>query len=50
MAVFAFGALLIGYAAMFYGYNRLTGGNDTFKSLVWPGAYKPTPRDAPHSS
>lgn len=37
--------LLGGYAAAYYGYNRITGGNDSFKSLVWPGAYKATARD-----
>lgn len=46
MAVFAFASLLLGYSAAFYGYNRITGGNDTFKSLVWPGAYKPVARDS----
>ena len=34
-----------GYAIFYYGLNRITGGNDTFHSLVWPGAYTPTTRD-----
>lgn len=37
---------LAGYALFYYGYNRITGGNDSFKSLVWPGAYSPTTRDS----
>ena len=39
------GLLAAGYAIGYYGWNRITGGNDTFKSLVWPGAYKPATRD-----
>jgi hypothetical protein len=34
-----------GYAIGYYGWNRITGGNDTFHSLIWPGAYKKTTRD-----
>lgn len=40
------GALYVGYCIGYYGWNRITGGNDSFKSLVWPGAYHPTPRDS----
>ena len=35
-----------GYALSYYGWNRITGGNDTFVSLIWPGKYAPTPRDS----
>lgn len=45
MGLFGIGALFLGYSAFYYGYNRITGGNDTFVSLVWPGKYKPTARD-----
>lgn len=41
----AIGLLFVGYAIGYYGWNRITGGNDSFKSLVWPGAYKPATRD-----
>lgn len=41
----AIAVLWLGYSVTYYGYNRITGGNDTFKSLVWPGAYSPTSRD-----
>jgi hypothetical protein len=41
----AIGLLWASYAIAYYGWNRITGGNDTFKSLVWPGAYTPTTRD-----
>lgn len=35
-----------GYAAFYYGFNQITGGNDSFVSLIWPGKYNPgTPRD-----
>ena len=39
------GLAFAGYCVGFYGWNRITGGNDSFKSLVWPGAYTPTTRD-----
>lgn len=45
MLAIGFGVFWIGYSVGYYGWNRITGGNDTFKSLVWPGAYKPTARD-----
>lgn len=45
MAVVGIVLLWGGYALAYYGYNRITGGNDTFYSLVWPGAYTPTMRD-----
>lgn len=43
----AIGILVLwgGYSVAYYGWNRITGGNDSFKSLVWPGAYTPTTRD-----
>jgi hypothetical protein len=37
--------LWAGYCVGYYGWNRITGGNDSFRSLVWPGDYKPTTRD-----
>lgn len=36
-----------GYSVFYYGLNVVTGGNDSFLSLVWPGRYTPTPRDQP---
>ncbi len=41
----AIGILWAGYSIGYYGWNRITGGNDTFVSLVRPGRYKPTTRD-----
>jgi len=43
----AIGIVLLwgGYCVAYYGWNRITGGNDSFRSLVWPGDYKPTTRD-----
>jgi hypothetical protein len=35
----------LGYALFFYGLNLVKSGNDGFMSLIWPGKYKPTPRD-----
>lgn len=35
-----------GYCVAYYGWNRITGGNDTFVSLIWPGRYAPTNRDS----
>lgn len=35
-----------GYAVGYYGADTITGGNDSFISLVWPGRYKAVPRDA----
>jgi hypothetical protein len=40
----------LGYSAFYYGYNRITGGNDTFVSLIYPGRYSPTPRDTDQPS
>jgi hypothetical protein len=37
--------LWFGYGVAYYGFNRITGGNDSFRSLMWPGAYNATPRD-----
>ena len=41
----AIALLWAGYAVAYYGWNRITGGNDSFVSLVWPGRYSPTTRD-----
>ena len=38
-------ALLLGYGVAYYGWNRITGGNDKFVNLMWPGKYVPTTRD-----
>lgn len=35
-----------GYAVSYYGLNILTGGNESFMSLIWPGRYTPVPRDS----
>lgn len=37
--------LWAGYSVSYYGWNRITGGNDKFVSLIWPGKYAPTARD-----
>ena len=34
-----------GYTVAYYGWNRITGGNNTLKQLAWPGAYAPVTRD-----
>lgn len=41
------GILLVwlGYGVFYYGLDQVTGGNDPFLSLVWPGRYGRTPRD-----
>mgnify|MGYP001549732563 FL=1 len=36
-----------GYAVSYYGLNTLTGGNESFMSLIWPGRYVPVNRDSP---
>jgi hypothetical protein len=41
----ALGLLWVGYSVSYYGWNRITGGNNTFVSLVWPGRYSPVARD-----
>ena len=38
-------AALGGYTLAYYGYDIITGGNDSLWSLFWPGAYKVTARD-----
>jgi hypothetical protein len=45
--VAAIGIVLLwaGYSLAYYGFDRITGGNDTFVSLIWPGKYAPTTRD-----
>jgi hypothetical protein len=42
----AIGLLLAGYAIGYYGWNRITGGNNRFVSLIWPGKYLTTPSDS----
>lgn len=37
--------LWLGYSIGYYGYNKITGGNDKFINLIYPGRYTPTPRD-----
>lgn len=37
-----------GYSVFYHGLNTITGGNDSFVSLIWPGKYTPTPRDGPN--
>lgn len=41
----ALGLLWVGYSVGYYGWNRITGGNNTFKQLIWPGAYTIVARD-----
>lgn len=36
-----------GYSVFYHGLNTVTGGNESFMSLIWPGRYSPVPRDAP---
>lgn len=36
-----------GYSVMYYGIDLVTGGNEGFMTLVWPGRYQPVPRDQP---
>jgi hypothetical protein len=38
-------AALAGYTLAYYGFDIITGGNDSLWSVFWPGAYKATPRD-----
>jgi hypothetical protein len=45
VGLFGVGALWLGYGVFYYGYNRITGGNDKFISLLWPGRYTPMARD-----
>lgn len=35
-----------GYAVLYYGINQITGGNESFASLVVPGRYAPVARDS----
>jgi hypothetical protein len=43
-----FGIVLcwLGYSLVYYGYDRIRGGNDGLVSLMYPGRYKPTTPDA----
>lgn len=38
-------AAWFGYAVFYYGLDIVTGGNDTFVSLIWPGKYAVTAKD-----
>jgi hypothetical protein len=42
---FGIGFLWIGYSVLYYGYNRITGGNDKFLDLIYPGRYHAVTRD-----
>lgn len=47
MAVpFGVAFLWLGYSLLYYGYNRITGGNDKFVDLIYPGRYHPVTRDS----
>jgi hypothetical protein len=46
LAVIGFVAAWSGYTLGYYGYNRITGGNNTLKQLWWPGAYIAVSRDS----
>lgn len=37
--------ILAGYSTLYYGYNTITGGNESFRSLIIPGKYAPEARD-----
>lgn len=37
--------VLVGYTLAYYGFDTITGGNDSLWSLFWPGRYKVTKRD-----
>lgn len=39
-------AAWLSYSLVYYGLNTVTGGNDSFISLLWPGRYRPTARDS----
>lgn len=46
MAVpFGIAFLWVGYSVLYYGYNRITGGNDKFVDLIYPGRYHAVTRD-----
>ncbi|HUO47988.1 MAG TPA: hypothetical protein VMU09_04060 [Acidimicrobiales bacterium] len=38
-------AAWLGYCLAYHGFDRITGGNDGFVSLIWPGRYTVTARD-----
>jgi hypothetical protein len=42
---FGIGFLWLGYSVLYYGYNRITGGNDKFLDLIYPGRYHAVTRD-----
>jgi hypothetical protein len=42
---FGIAFLWLGYSVVYYGYNRITGGNDHFVDLIYPGRYHPVTRD-----
>jgi hypothetical protein len=39
-------AAWFGYSVFYYGLDTVTGGNDTFVSLIWPGKYVVTAKDS----
>lgn len=39
-----------GYTVLYYGLDIVTGGNDPFVDLIWPGRYVPTPKDGASSA
>ena len=47
MPRFTLGILLAGagYALAYYGYQRITGGNNTVAQLAWPGKYQVVAKD-----
>lgn len=50
LPIVGFVLIWLGYGVGYYGFNRITGGNDRFRSLFWPGDYTPTPRDGQSAS
>lgn len=37
---------LLGYGLAYYGFQRVTGGNNTILQLFWPGKYQIVAKDA----
>jgi len=42
--------LWFGYSLLYYGYDQITSGNNSWTSLVWPGKYANAPKDPGASS
>ena len=36
----------LGYSLAYYGFDQITGGNDSIVSLTWPGKYQVVARDS----